>query len=76
MNSEKPSKDSANNVELIPYDSSCFAFLKAELDNPEILFQTMATTIPYPVEQATFEAFILKEHFTPYILKQGVDIIA
>ena len=76
MNSEKLSKASLAHTELVPYDASCFAFLEAELDSPKILFQAMATTIAYPVEQSAFEAFISQEHCAPFVLKQGKQIIA
>lgn len=76
MNSEKPSKVSDNKPQLVPYDSSCFSFIEAELDSPEMLFQTAATTVPYPVEQDSFERYIFQNQCAPYVLRRGDTIIA
>ena len=76
MNSEKPSKTSGNNLQLIPYDSSCFPFIEAELDNKDIFFQTAATTVPFPIVQASFERYILQDQCAPYVLKRNDEVIA
>ncbi len=76
MNSENPSKHSVAEPVLQPYDPTCFSFLEAELDRQEMLFQTAATTVPFPIAQESFERYILQVQCAPYVLKLGEEIIA
>lgn len=41
-----------------------------------MLFQTAATTVPYPLIQTSFERYILQNQCAPYVLKRGDEIIA